>query len=168
MDDYPPMATHLETDRLSLRPWAEGDAEEYRALITERGTGTPGVEECRDRIRRLLDTTRRTGLALLTVRLHGQDDLLGYCGLIVGRATREEPEIAYELFRRAHGRGYATEAGRAVVTQATATGRGRLWSTVRAWNAPSLRVLAKLGFHRDHVDPDDGRGELVWLTRPLP
>lgn len=81
----------------------------------------------------------------------------------------DEPEIAYELFRRVHGRGYATEAARAVVGAAVATGRKRLWSTVGSWNAPSLRVLEKLGFHRDHVDPDhDGRGEVIWLTRTLP
>ena len=81
----------------------------------------------------------------------------------------DEPEIAYELFRRVHGHGYATEAARAVVGAAVATGRKRLWSTVGGWNAPSLRVLEKLGFHRDHVGPDrDGRGEVIWLTRALP
>ena len=48
-----------------------------------------------------------------------------------------------------------------------ATGRTRLWSTVRSWNTPSFRVLDKLGFQRDHVSADD-QGELVWLTRALP
>ena len=92
-----------------------------------------------------------------------------HCGLVVGRASVDEPEIAYELFRRVHGYGYATEAARVVVGAAVATGRKRLWSTVGTWNAPSLRVLEKLGFHRDHVDPDhDGRGEVIWLTRALP
>jgi RimJ/RimL family protein N-acetyltransferase len=50
---------------------------------------------------------------------------------------------------------------------AVATGRKRLWSTVRTWNTPSFRVLEKLGFERDHASADDG-GELVWLTRSLP
>ncbi|MYV49974.1 GNAT family protein, partial [Streptomyces sp. SID2888] len=49
-----------------------------------------------------------------------------------------------------------------------ATGRKRLWSTVGAWNTPSLRVLEKLGFERDHVSTDDTSGEVVWLTRSLP
>jgi RimJ/RimL family protein N-acetyltransferase len=80
---------------------------------------------------------------------------IGYCGLIVGRATQEEPEIAFELFLRVHGLGFATEAGRAVVAAAAATGRSRLWSTVRAWNQLSLRVLEKLGFVRTpRVDAD--------------
>lgn len=93
-------------------------------------------------------------------------DFIGYCGLTVGRASVEEPEIAYELFRRVHGQDYATEAAAAVIDAAIATGRQRLWATVRSWNAPSFRVLEKLGFERDHVSTDD-RGELVWLTRSL-
>ena len=89
------------------------------------------------------------------------------CGLIIGRATADEPEIAYELLKRVHGHGYATEAARAVLDAAIATGRERLWSTVRTWNTPSFRVLEKLGFERDHVSAGDG-GEVVWLTRSLP
>jgi RimJ/RimL family protein N-acetyltransferase len=87
--------------------------------------------------------------------------------LIIGQATADEPEIAYELLKRVHGQGYTTEAARVVLDAAIATGRKRLWSTVRTWNTPSFRVLEKLGFERDHVSADDG-GELVWLTRSLP
>jgi GNAT superfamily N-acetyltransferase len=86
----------------------------------------------------------------------------------VGNASVDEPEIAYELLQRAHGCGYATEAARAVLEAAIATGRTRLWSTVRAWNAPSFRVLEKLGFDRDHVWTPDDRGQMVWMTRALP
>jgi RimJ/RimL family protein N-acetyltransferase len=59
--------------------------------------------------------------------------------LIIGRFTVEEPEIAYELFQRADGRGYATEAASTVLDAAIATGRKRLWSTVGAWNTVVLR-----------------------------
>jgi RimJ/RimL family protein N-acetyltransferase len=166
---YQPMSMELETDRLTLRPWAEGDAGDYRALIAERGDGVVSVETARERIVTQLASADRMGIALLTVRRRVEGDFIGYCGLIVGRASVDEPEIAYELFRRVHGRGYATEAARAVVGAAVATGRKRLWSTVGSWNAPSLRVLEKLGFHRDHAGPDhDGRGEVIWLTRTLP
>lgn len=161
------MASHLETERLMLRPWAESDVHDYRALIAERGDGTPTVENIRQRIATQLAATAQTGIALLPIRRCVEGDVIGYCGLIVGRATVDEPEIAYELFRQAHGRGYATEAARAVLEAAIATGRTRRWSTVRTWNAPSFRVLDKLGFQRDHVSADD-RGELVWLTRALP
>jgi RimJ/RimL family protein N-acetyltransferase len=80
-----------------------------------------------------------------------------------GRSRR----TAMPRSKRAHGRGYATEAAAAVLGAATATGRERLWATVRTWNTPSFRVPEKLGFHRDHVSADEG-GEVVWLTRSLP
>jgi RimJ/RimL family protein N-acetyltransferase len=163
------MAMHLETERLTLRPWAESDAEHYCALVAERNVGAIAVETARERIANHLAATAGNGIALLPVCRRIGGDFIGYCGLIIGRATIDEPEIAYELFRRAHGHGYATEAARAVLDAAIATGRQRLWSTVGAWNAPSFRVLEKLGFQRDHVDPDgDGKGQLVWLTRALP
>ncbi|MEU0955203.1 GNAT family N-acetyltransferase [Streptomyces niveus] len=167
MSTYETMAFHLETERLTLRPWAESDAAEFCALLAERGNGTPTVEHIRTSIAELLAATATTGIALLPIQRRAEGDFIGYCGLIIGRSTLEEPEIAYELFQRAHGHGYATEAGRAVLDAAVATGRKRLWSTVGTWNTPSLRVLEKLGFERDHVSTDDS-GEVVWLTRSLP
>ena len=149
-----------------MRLWAESDVDDYRALVAERGDGVPTVENIRGRIATQLAATAQTGIALLPIRRRIEGDFIGYCGLTVGRASVEEPEIAYELFERVHGHGYATEAARAVLDAAVGTGRIRLWSTVRIWNVPSFRVLEKLGFQRDHVSEDD-RGELVWLTRTL-
>jgi RimJ/RimL family protein N-acetyltransferase len=162
------MAFHLSTERLLLRPWAESDVDEYRALVTERGDGVPSVADIRERIATRLATTAQTGIALLPICRRLEGDFIGYCGLIVGRSSLDEPEIAYELFQRVHGRGYATEAARAVLDAAIATGRTRLWSTVGSWNTPSLRVLEKLGFERDHVTTKDDGSEVVWLTRVLP
>lgn len=167
MSSYETMSFHLETERLILRPWAESDAAELRALMSERGKETPTVEHTRTSIGKLLTATETTGFALLPIQRRDEGDFIGYCGLIIGRSTVEEPEIAYELFQRVHGRGYATEAAGAVLDAAVATGRKRLWATVGAWNTPSFRVLEKLGFERDHVSTDDS-GEVVWLTRSLP
>ncbi|MFC8011235.1 GNAT family N-acetyltransferase [Streptomyces cinereoruber] len=167
MSTYEKMAFHLETERLVMRPWAESDAPEFCALLAERGKGTPPVERIRAAIAGFLTATEETGIALLPILRRDEGDSIGYCGLIVGRTTLEEPEIAYELFRRVHGRGYATEAAAAVLDAAAATGRKRLWSTVGTWNAPSLRVLEKLGFERDRVSTEEN-GEVAWLTRALP
>jgi RimJ/RimL family protein N-acetyltransferase len=167
MPVYETMPFHLETERLVLRPWAESDAAAFRALLAERGKGTRSVEHARTAITELLAATRTTGIALLPVQRRDEGDFIGYCGLIIGRSTLEEPEIAYELFARVHGRGYATEAAGAVLAAAAATGRKRLWATVGTWNAPSLRVLDKLGFEQDRVSTEES-GEVAWLTRPLP
>ncbi|WP_190134199.1 GNAT family N-acetyltransferase [Streptomyces longispororuber] len=167
MTTYRTMPFHLETARLALRPWAESDAADFCALLAERGKGTPAVEHIRTSIAELLAATATTGIALLPIQRRDEGDFIGYCGLIIGRSTVEEPEIAYELFQHAHGRGYATEAAGAVLDAAVATGRKRLWSTVGAWNTPSLRVLEKLEFERHHASMEDN-GEVVWLTRSLP
>jgi len=161
-----PMPRHHITERLILRPGTLTDADRYRALVSERGVGVPTFDEIAERITAQLAELERTGIGLLPMVRRVEGDFIGYCGLIAGRATVAEPEIAYELIRRVHGCGYATEAALAVLRAAIATGRRRLWATVRSWNAPSLRVLDKLGFEADHVSADD-RGELVWLTRSL-
>lgn len=166
MSSYEPMSLRLETERLSLRLAAEADAEELCALVAERGKGMPTAERAREVIAKGKAEAATTGLALLNIRRRAEGDFIGYCGLIVGRSSVEEPEIAFELFQRVHGRGYATEAAGAILDAAIATGRRRLWATVRAWNTPSFRVLEKLGFTRDRVSADDD-GELVWLSRSL-
>lgn len=167
MDVYKTMATHLETARLTLRPWTDADAGDLRELFGERGTGMPDMAEAKRDVEVLRERTESSGIALLPVQRRAEGDFIGYCGLVIGRSTLEEPEIAYELFQRAHGHGYATEAADAVVRAAAATGRTRLWSTVATWNTPSLRVLDKLGFTRDHVSTEPN-GEVAWLTRTLP
>ncbi len=168
MPDYQPMASYLSMERLRLRPWAEPDVDEFRALVAERGNGVPSIATIQERIAAQLAATAWTGIGLLPICRRLERDFIGYCGLIVGRSSLDEPEIAYELLRRAHGRGYATEAARAMLDAAIATGRTRLWSTVGSWNTPSLRVLEKLGFERDHVTTKDDGDEVIWLTRALP
>jgi RimJ/RimL family protein N-acetyltransferase len=160
------MTLAIDTERLTLRLRDERDAEWYRELVGERGEDVPALEEARARLARFRDLTIETGIGALAICRRAEGDTIGYCALIVGRGSLDEPEIAYELLRRFHGHGYATEAAQALVAAAAATGRRRLWSTVGAWNAPSLRVLEKIGFRRDHSITDD-RGEVVYLVRDL-
>jgi RimJ/RimL family protein N-acetyltransferase len=163
--EYQPMAFSLETERLTLRLRGRDDAPWNLQLMREHVGGTSLTL---DEVRRRLDDQEakayESGIGLLAIRRRTGGGPIGYCGLVIGRSTFDEPEIAYELVRAFHGHGYATEAARAVVDAAFATGRRRLWSTVRSWNTPSLRVLDKLGFERHH-SVDDDRGELVYLVR---
>ena len=162
-----PLPFELGTERLILRLWDHSDAAGYRELVGERGDPLPTMDEALADIDGARASAPGRGIHLLTLRR--RDDpgtFLGYCGLVIGRASIEEPEIAYELLRSAHGNGYATEAAKAVIAAAEATGRRRLWSTLRSWNTPSFRVLEKAGFYRDHVTTDD-KGDVVWMTRSL-
>ncbi|WSJ20054.1 GNAT family N-acetyltransferase [Nocardia sp. NBC_01327] len=173
---YSNFPASLSTQRLRLRRWRPSDAEQHRQLWIERDArarrrigadGRPTLEEMREwLVANPLGAD--PGLGLLPIEVRDTGEFIGYCGLIVGQGSYAEPEIAYELVRRAHGHGYATEAGRAVVEAAACTGRRRLWATVREWNTASFRVLEKLGFDRSgRVDPDPERGDSIWMTLKL-
>ena len=165
----------LETDRLVLRPRTAAEAGVYRQLWLERDPrvpahrridteGRPTVEDIASETRRQCED-RRPGL--LAVERKGAGDVIGYCGLVFGgNGAADEPELAYELLRRTHGFGYATEAGGAVLTWASEAGYERLWATVRAWNAASRRVLEKLGFHETgQVELDAAHGDSLLTVR---
>ena len=170
------MASELLTDRLCLRQWRASDAEPHRQLWTERDhrsprqidvDGRPTVEDLRERMAEQ-SVDAQSGLTLYAVERRAEADFIGYCGLIVGQASTEEPEIAYELARRIHGNGYATEAARIVVAEAAETGRSRLWATVWEWNTSSFRVLEKIGFRDSgRITPDPDRGATIWMTIDL-
>jgi RimJ/RimL family protein N-acetyltransferase len=163
---FPPMAFSLQTERLELKPWTELDVEAYSTLIAARGEGVPSPQSVQLKMATQHAQAKQNGISLLAVRRRQEGSFVGYCGLIIGRSTLSEPEIAYELLPKMRGFGYATEAAAAVVEAARATGRNRLWATIRAWNAPSFRVPEKLGFRRDHSTTDD-KGEVVWMSRQL-
>jgi RimJ/RimL family protein N-acetyltransferase len=165
----------LETDRLILRQSGASDAAVYRQLWTERdlrvpprrrinSEGRPTVEEIAAQIRA---EREEPGPGILAVERKGTADVIGYCGLTThGNGSPDEPELAYELLRAAHGCGYATEAGRAVVTWASEAGYRRLWAGVWDWNTPSRRVLDKLGFREvGRVEPDSVSGRSLLTVR---
>jgi RimJ/RimL family protein N-acetyltransferase len=162
---YLPLASELGTARLSLRLREPHDAPWNLELLGEHEDGPrPTLAQVEQSLIKENLRAHQTGIGLLTIRRRAEGDAIGYCGLVVGRASLDEPELAYELLRRAHGHGYATEAAGAVLAAAFATGRRRIWATVRPWNAPSLRVLDKLEFRRDRLEADD-RGEVLYLVR---
>lgn len=157
----------LETDRLVLRGRTPEDAPLLRELWTERdprvparrrvgADGRPTVEELAEQLR---TEASYDGLVVLTVEERDGGRAIGYCGLFaVDGRPADEPELAFELLAQAQGRGYATEAARAVVEQARATGLRRLWADVWGWNRPSLRVLEKLAFVEVSRAEVEGRG----------
>ena len=166
----------LETGRLWLRPWRVAEAVVQRELWTERdprvpphrridGDGHPTVAELEDSIR----TNRPSSIGLLAVERKAARDVIGYCGLIdSGQGSEGEPELAFELLRRAWRQGYATEASLAVLDWARSSGYERLWATVWEWNTASRRVLAKIGFiETTRKEVDAVHGTTLFTTRRL-
>ena len=104
--------------------------------------GNPTVAYFEEAIR----AHKPSSVGLLAVERKLGGDVIGYCGLgDSGRGARE-PELAFEFLRRFWGKGYATEASRAVLEWARSSGYERLWASVWDWNTASRRVLAKVGF----------------------
>ena len=157
------MPSRIETERLVLTPEVPSDAEWFAKLLNARGTNTFTVADALDRIAVMTKTIDTTGIGVLVLRKRGDGEALGYTGIVVGRGSFDEPELAYELLPRAHGHGYATEAARALLDAAFDTGRRRIWATIGSSNAPSLRVAEKLGFRRDHCTTK-GDEEVVWMV----
>ena len=78
----------------------------------------------------------------------GDDRAIGYCGLFTyGDVNgRPEVELGYRLARAYWGRGYATEAARAVLDYAfRVLGLARLIALIDPDNVASIRVAEKLG-----------------------
>ena len=162
------MSFSIETERLHLRLRTKEDAAWNLELLGEHEGGTTlTLAEAEQRLAEQNPAAHESGLGLLAIERRAEGDLIGYCGLLVGRGIFDEQEIAYELLRRFHGHGYATEAAGAVLDAASSTGRDRFWATVRACNAPSFRVLEKIGFRHDHIVTDE-QGELVYMVRDDP
>jgi RimJ/RimL family protein N-acetyltransferase len=163
---------HLTTERLDLTPEVPDDAGWLATLFTARGTGLVTPAEAAVRIRAMQQVVAEHGIGARVLRRHDDGTPLGYCAIVVGRGTLAEPELAYELLPEAQGHGYATEGSRVLLAAAFATGRERVWSTVRESNGASLRVLARLGFRRDRVTQDERgareQGALVWHVAEAP
>lgn len=167
----------LETSRLLLRPWQVAEAAIQRELWTERDVrvpphrridaeGHPTIADLEDSIRTDPPTS---SIGLLAVERKASREVIGYCGLIdSGRGSEGEPELAFELLRRAWSQGYATEASLAVLDWARSAGYDRLWATVWAWNTASRRVLSKVGFtETERKDVDAVYGTTLFVTRRL-
>jgi ribosomal-protein-alanine N-acetyltransferase len=144
--------TTLETVRLVLRPLAANDAAALHRISNE-----PDVrrylwddepvekETIRNVISQSAGMFSEEDIGLLGIRRRGSESLIGFCGF-VRLSGMKEPELAYELTRRAWGEGLATEASIACLRHAfERAGLGRAIAGVDAENAASARVIEKLG-----------------------
>lgn len=138
------------TPRLFLRPgWAE-DAPALAAAIGEEAivrnlASVPwpyDVSQARAYIAAWPD--KRLPGFLVFARTDATPVLIGGCGL--GEAPDGGTELGYWIARTHWGRGYATEAGRAVLEIASTLGIRHLVAGHFVDNPASGRVLAKLGF----------------------
>jgi RimJ/RimL family protein N-acetyltransferase len=139
----------LETARLVLRVPREADAKAIAALandirIAQNLLRLPHPYALRDAETFIASVNQPGGETafLITDR---DDQILGACG--IAKLDGETPELGYWLGVAHWGKGYATEAARAVIDHAFADpGCETLLAGARVSNPASRRVLEKCGF----------------------
>jgi RimJ/RimL family protein N-acetyltransferase len=161
----------IETERLILRDWSEGDVEPFI-----RHTNTPAVmrwlggvqtaDYLRDVVEnRLMRWQRERGFTFWAVERKADGELLGFCGLKLADAPDSpiagEIEVGWRLREDAWGQGYAKEAAIASLDHAFGQlGAERVVAITFIENAPSWGLMERLGMTRrpelDHDDPRFG------------
>lgn len=138
------------TPRLLLRPGFPEDAPALASAIADEAVArnlavVPWPYELRD-AEAFLASPRDPVLPSLLVfeRTQGEPRLVGSCGL--GRRASGAVEMGYWIARPYWGRGFATEACRALIEIARTLGLGSLEGSHFVDNPASARVLEKLGF----------------------
>jgi len=155
----------VETDRLIVRTLAPEDVEPLAALWCDpAATPYMGGPRSFDAVCRSLQEDlalpEQPTFDLWPTIEKGSGRLVGHCGLLDKEvAGRLEIELAYVIAPAAWGRGFATEAGRAIRDHAlTGLGCKRLIALIHPANAASERVAAKLGFRQEgEVERPHGR-----------
>ena len=105
---------------------------------------------------------------VLAIELKATGELLGDTGVSEVDGAPDELEIGYVITRAHAGKGYATEACRAIALFCTESFKAKvLWGRVVKGNAASARVLEKAGytFLREETGAEDdpyGNGMLVY------
>lgn len=147
------MIPTLHTNRLTLRPYRRTDFDAYAAFAaSERAIHMDGPVD-RDTawgwFTNDIASWALHGFGTLAIELSGE--LVGAVGL-VHPPHFPEAECGWFLFDGHEGKGYATEAGRAILDHTFATtDLGSIVSYVGPQNVASMKVAEKLG---GIVDPN--------------
>ncbi len=144
----------METERLLLLPWREGDEWLLEPLATDPLVmryitgGTPmTAEQIQAGLARQVALYAELGLCRWRLELKGTRETIGFAG--VGRLTgMEELEIGWWLAPVHWGHGYATEGGRAALRDAfERVGLSSVISITLPENMASQRVMQRIGLH---------------------
>ena len=154
----------ISTSRLILREWRDADREPLAAITADPHTmrffaAVRRAEQSDAWLTRVRVHFERHGFGIWAVEAPGVADLIGFVGLSTvpeDLPTAPGIELVWTLGAAWWGRGYAPEAARA----AAADGFARLPAAefvafTAAVNAPSRRVMAKIGMRQDTLGSFD-------------
>jgi RimJ/RimL family protein N-acetyltransferase len=149
----------LQTDRLRLRGWRDDDVDAYAELHGDPHVaywlgGRMSYEQALASLQRNREGIEARGWGLYALERKEDGALLGVAGL-----APVDPEIplapaveaSWRLSPAAWGRGYCTEAMRAVLADAFDRGEQEVVSFTAESNRRSRALVERLGFTRDEA-----------------
>jgi RimJ/RimL family protein N-acetyltransferase len=152
--DYP-----ILTERLSLRPFSRGDVDavfSYRSRpdVSEYLFDHPMThEECAEAVRARAGQFAFSGEGdKIVLAVERRDDmrLIGEVSLIWRSVPDLQAEVGYIFHPDVHGRGFASEAARAMLAFGfEVMGLHRIYARCDARNSASARVMERLGMRRE-------------------
>jgi RimJ/RimL family protein N-acetyltransferase len=140
------------TERLELRLPTEADRARFVQLFCDESfmifsAGVLTVDAAHERFDRMLSNTTQLSFAKQPIIERSTGEIVGYSGVDwFDLEGHPQLEFGYRLVAEARGRGYATEASRAVLERATGTFHGEVLALIHPENEASHNVARKLGF----------------------
>ena len=167
------MTTGALTERLRLRPWRDDDLADLERINSDRrftrflnpGGEPYSPEWTADKLARMQREWTEHGWGSWAVELRDTGRFVGRVGLQIHRLWPDDVELGWGVDPELWGRGYATEAARAVLRYAfDRCALPRVVSILHPENAPSIRVAEKIGEHpfADVLWPEGGLDLLVY------
>jgi RimJ/RimL family protein N-acetyltransferase len=150
------MKTILETDRLFLREFLDGDYKDLCEILQdkevmysyEHSFSEEEVKSWYDRL--IVGHYRKYGFGLWAVIHKQTNDFLGQCGLTIQNLNgKEYLEIGYLFKKKYWHKGYATEAALACKKYAFDVIKAeKVYSIIRANNIKSQNVAQRIGMKK--------------------
>jgi RimJ/RimL family protein N-acetyltransferase len=156
-----PPIPRIETERLLLREWQEGDREPFAAMnadarVVEHLTRSMDRVESDALVDRIIGHWSSEGHGLWAVETKADGGFIGFVGLTPPNFTAPFTpcvEIGWRLTPAAWGHGYATEAARAaLVFGFERLGLDEIVSFTVPANVRSRAVMERIGMTRDPAD----------------
>jgi RimJ/RimL family protein N-acetyltransferase len=148
----------IETERLILREWQRGDLEVFAEInkdpkVLEFMPAPLNFQETAEWIERISQHFKLHGFGLWAVTLKKSGEMIGYTGLNVPTFEAHFTpcvEISWRIASAYWGKGYATEAAKAVLAIAFKEYKLKeIVSLTVPANQRSIRVMEKIGMQRD-------------------
>jgi len=155
----------LETKRLILRTWQNSDLEPFAKMNSDKDVMEffPSIlskKESDELAAKINKHYGDNGYTLYAISLKETKEFIGFVGLLnVEKSTQyfaPSVEIGWRLTKECWGKGYATEAARAVLAYGfTELKLKEIVSFTAVINKPSQRVMEKIGLTHNKNDDFD-------------